>query len=218
MPELVTPDGRPVEAGPAAAVTAAPADPAEVNREFSRAMATDDPSGPQAPPRRTSSPSDSDSQKRRRGRPAKDEHSRTESEPKPSQKSDKDYTEQVAGLTTMGWAALAATPYTSAYATVIEANEQSLVAAGNAACQNNQQIRETVERWSAGGGGVWVLQLAAVGTNMAVQTLQILKDPELRAASRKHTEGKFREFLKAQGVVLPGEEPEQAAADVPAPA
>ena len=216
MPSLTTAEGVPVDpAGPEARE--------EINREFSRAMAAEEPGGVQAPPRLDDKPPAE--APKRRGRPPKAREAKprvTEKPPAaPAAKVATDYAEACAGLTTLGWAALAATPYTSAYATVVEANADQFVAALNAGCQNNTTIRETVERWSSGGGGVWALQLAAVGTNMAIQTMQLMKDPVLRAESRAHTEGKFRAFLAAQGVKLPepqhGEEssPSAEASDAP---
>ncbi len=208
MPNLSTPDGQPVEAPTAAEQRA------EIDREFSRAMATDSPGETSAPPRLDDQPAAA--AKRPRGRPRKtpDERPRVSDKPADvaSVKVDKDFTDECAGLSTLGWAALAATPWTSPYACVVEANQEQLVKALNSGCQQSPKIREAVERWSAGGGGVYMLQLAAVGTNMGVQTMQLLKDPKLRAEARAHTEGKFREFLKAQGVNLPG------AAETEAPA
>lgn len=206
MPSLTTPDGQPVETGNAT-VTDPAADRDEINRQFSRAMATEKPGETAAPPRLDDKPAETP--KRPRGRPRKtaDERPRVTDKPPeaPAPKVDRDYTDECAGLSTLGWAALAATPWTSPYACVVEANQEQLVKALNGGCQQNPRIREAVERWSAGGGGVYMLQLAAVGTNMGVQAMQLLKDPALRAEARAHTEGKFREFLKAQGVNLPGE-------------
>lgn len=213
MPSLSTVDGAPVE-------PVTPEQRADIDREFSRAMAAEEPGGVQPPPRLEDKPVPP-APKRPRGRPRKDPDDKARVSEKSAAaaaaKSTADYTEACAGLTTLGWAALAATPYTSAYATVVEANADPLVAALNAGCQNNDTIRQTVERWSSGGGGVWALQLAAVATNMGVQAFQLLKDPVLRAESRLHTEGKFRAFLKAQGVKLPEAAPEQPAEATDAP-
>jgi hypothetical protein len=194
VPELTTPDGAPVELD---------AEKREaVNQEFARAMASDGPDEQAGPPRLDDKPAEAP--KRPRGRPRKNPDDKPRVTDKPaaaaSQTVDKDFTDECVGLTTLGWAALAATPYTSAYACVIEANQEQLVAALNAGAQNNAAIRAKIEAWSAGGGGVYMLQLAAVGTNMTVQAMQLLKDPDLRAQARAHTEGKFREFLRKQGV------------------
>jgi hypothetical protein len=200
MPDLTTPDGE-----------AVPLDSSrdQIEQEFARAMSADEPGGATAPPLREDKPA-GEKPKGRRGRPPKAEQPRTETKPPVSQKSDKDFTDEVVGLTTLGWAALAATPYTSPYACVIEANQEQLCAALNAGAQNNAAIRAKIEAWSAGGGGVWMLQLGAVATNMTVQAVQLLKDPVLRSEARAHTEGKFRKFLRDQGVKLPGDEPAEA--------
>lgn len=213
MPSLSTPDGAPVEG--------VPVDREKIDTEFARAMASDGPGAESAaPPRLEDKPEDKP--KRPRGRPrakpAEEKPRVTEKPPAASQKVDKDYTDECVGLTTLGWAAFAATPYTSAYACVIEANQEQLVTALNAGAQNNAAIRAKIEAWSAGGGGVYMLQLAAVGTNMTVQAMQLLKDPALRAQARAHTEGKFREFLKAQGVKIGEDEPAEAPDAEPAAA
>src|SRR5579859_443147 len=119
MPTLTTPDGRPVDV-----------DPAEVNREFSRAMA-DDGDGAKNPPRHEAAPAEQP--KRPRGRPRKDaaEAARvaeTAAEA-PAGKVDKDLTDECVGLSTLGWATLAAIPPTSPWACVIEANQDDLVKA-----------------------------------------------------------------------------------------
>lgn len=203
MPELVTPDGTPVAADDAKR--------AEINQDFSRAMAAEDPSGTPAPPVRQDKPGPPP---RRRGRPSKDEKARADSKPAGEQKSDKDYTEPIAGLTTLAWAACASVPYTQPYAAVIDANQSQLVAALNGAAQNNARAREVVEKLAAGGGGVWMIQLAAVGTNMAMQTLELLKSPDLRKEAAAATQHKFRSFLKTQGVNVPGDG-QDAPAEVP---
>lgn len=198
MPSLETPDGKPVDLPDAE-------ERAQTEQEFARAMASGAAGDTGLPPREPKP--EGEKPKARRGRPPKEEKPRTESKPAGPQKSDKDFTDEVVGLTTLGWAALAATPYTLPYACVIEANQEQLCTALNAGAQNNAAIRAKIEAWSAGGGGVWMLQLAAVGTNMTVQAVQLLKDPELRRDAREHTEGKFRQFLRDQGVNLPGDEP-----------
>lgn len=196
MPSLVTADGAPVD--PPAV------DTAEVNREFSRAMASDDPGGVQGPPRHEEKPAEQP--KRRPGRPRKgpEDKPRVTDKPidGPAVKVDKDFTDECAGLSTLAWATLAAVPPTSPYALVIEANQEQLVTALNAGCQQNAKIRASVERWSSGSGGVYALQLAAVGVNMGVQALQLLKDPALRAEAKAHTQEKLRGFLQSNGVKL----------------
>ena len=74
MPDLVTADGAPVALPDAEQRE-------EIDREFSRAMATDDPGGIQAPPRRAEKPAAE--APKRRGRPRKnpDEKPRTAEKP-----------------------------------------------------------------------------------------------------------------------------------------
>lgn len=212
-PELVTPDGKPV--GDADELRA------EINQDFSRAMAAEDPGESQAPPKRerftTDAKGETEAPRRRRGRPSKDEKPRTTSTPPVNQKSDKDYTEALAGLTTSAWAVAASIPYTCPYAAVIDANQTQLVTALNSAAQNNAKAREAIEKFTSGGGGLWAVQLAAVGTNMTMQTLQIMKSPEIRAEAAAATQAKFRAFLRAQGVSVP-DEPAPEAPHAPAAA
>ena len=218
MPELFTPEGQSVDiTAPAGALP--PKTPDEINREFSRAMASEEPSAVPAPPVRPQP--EGEKPKRPRGRPRKnplpEDKPRTEKAPPADEKSDKDYTEACTTVTTAGWILTASVPFTSPYATVIDANQPQLVAALNAGCQNNSMMRQNVERLSSGGGGIWAVQLAVVGANMSMQALQIMRDPELRQQANEATQAKFREFLKSQGVKLPDDEPAEAA-DVPAAA
>jgi hypothetical protein len=208
MPSLTTPGGAPVDAPPV--------DPAEVNREFSRAMAADDPGGIGAPPRHEDKPAEKPARRRRAAKPTADEKPRVTDKTAAAApaKVDRDFTEEVTGLTTLGWATLAAVPPTSPWAVVVEANQEDLVKALNSGCQQSPKVRAAVEKWSSGSGGVWALQLAACGVNMSVQSLQLLKDPALRAEARTHTADKLRQFLKDNGVKIadpaPAEQPAEA--------
>lgn len=209
MPELKTPDGATVETSPQLPLAKSPD---EVNREFSRAMASEDPSATQPPPQRpVKEPGE---QKKRPGRPRKEDKARADDKsPAVSQKVDDDFTEACTGITTLGWFALAATPFTSPYAAVVDANQEQLVAALNGAAQNNARARDAIQRMTNGGGGLWAVQLSVVTANMSMQALQLLRDPELRREAAEHTQAKFKKFLHAQGVELPGEEPADGPAE-----
>jgi hypothetical protein len=192
VPELVTPEGAPVEVTPEEKRE-------QINQDFSRAMASEEPSATPALPERPARPEPP----KKRGRPSKDEKARATSAPPVSQKTDKDFSEECTGLTTLAWASLAMTPFTQPYAAVVDANQAQLVAALNGAAQNNAKAREAIEKLAGGGGGIWAVQLAAVGANMTMQTMQLLKDPQLRQEAAAATQSKFRTFLKAQGVDVP---------------
>lgn len=213
MPALTTPDGQVVDTGPA---DEAVIDRAEVDKDFARALATPDPSGPQAPPRHDDAAGEQP--KRRRGRPRKnpDEQARaTETPPEPPVvMSDTDYAEAAAGVVTLGWATLAGIPWTQPYAVVVDANAGDLTGALANGAKHNPKIRAALEKAATGGGGVYMLQLAAVGANMAVQTLELMRDPALRAEATQHTRKKFRAFLRASGIKLP-DEPQAEAEQVP---
>lgn len=208
MPELTTPEGDKLDLDMSAS---AGTDPQQTEREFARAMATDTPGEVQSPPRRDAAPGAEETPARRRrgGRPAgsrnkpkDDERARVAKAP---QRADINYPEAAEGVTTMAWAALAAIPYTTPYAAVVDANQTALIAALANAGQQNDRIGSLLAQAAGGGGGIWAVQLAAVGVNMAMQCLEIMRDGETRLAATVATQAKFRKFLVAQGVQLADE-------------
>lgn len=215
-PTLTDLDGQVVDTGPAPDPGAAPLDPGQVEREFSRAMAAEDPGATQGPPPRAGDGQGEAPRRRGRGRPRKDpaDQARVTSGPGPAAAA-VDYTEAAAGLVTLGWATVAAIPYTTPFAAVIDANAEQLTGALAAGAKHNPKIAAALERAASGGGGVYALQLAAVGVNMTMQCLEIVRDPEIRAAATNATQAKFRAFLKAQGVTVPNVSRETPA-DAPA--
>lgn len=213
-PTLTTPDGQVVDTP---AVPAGPGvDPAATEREFSRALASPDPSGTPGPPR-VEEGAEGDAPKRRRGRPRKDPADRARVTSAPPPAADVDYTEAAAGLVTLGWATVAAIPYTTAFAAVIDANAEQLTGALANGARHNPKIAAALAKAAAGGGGVYAIQLAAVGVNMTMQCLEIVRDPETRRAATEATQRKFKLFLAAQGINL-ANQAQQAADDAPAAA
>jgi hypothetical protein len=217
-PTLTTPDGQVVD------TPAAPAgggvDLAAAEREFSRALASEDPAATQGPPRRPEGvDGQGDAPKRRRGRPPKspEDKARVAKGPAPDA-GPVDYTEAAAGLVTLGWATVAAVPYTTPFAAVIDANAEQLTGALANGAKHNAKIAAALEKAASGGGGVYAIQLAAVGVNMGMQCLEILRDPETRRAATEATRTKFGAFLAAQGIKVPDVSRESSAADVPAAA
>lgn len=209
MPTLTSPDGTVVE--PMTPVVDPPAvDREQVDREFSRAMASDDPGGAGAPPKRAPG-AEGEQPKPRRGRPRKDPDEKARVTDKPAAAAASvDYTEAAAGVVTLGWATFAAIPMTTPYAAVLDANSEQLVGALANGAKHNPKIAAALEKAASGGGGVYALQLAAVGVNMGMQTLQLMRDPALRAEATAATQAKFRQFLRAQGVNVGPAEGEQA--------
>lgn len=207
MPELVTPDGAPV-------ALPDPEQRAEIDREFSRAMAADEPGGIQPPPRRPEKPAAAEAPKRRPGRPRKDPDAKPRVAEKPpaapAGAAPVDYDEAAASVVTLGWATLAGVPWTAPYACVVDANAPQLAGALANGAKQNAKIAGFLDRAMNGGGGVWALQMASVGANMAVQTLELMRDPALRQAATAQTRTKFRAFLKANGVNVPDEQPAEA--------
>jgi len=216
-PTLTTPDGQVVDTPdqPGASV-----DLAAAEREFSRAMASEDPTATQGPPPRAGGDGgQAEAPKRRRGRPRKDpaESARVARGPAP-EASPVDYTEAAAGLVTLGWATIAAIPYTTPFAAVLDANAEQLTGALANGAKHNPKIAAALERAATGGGGVYAIQLAAVGVNMGMQCLEILRDKDTRAAATSATHAKFREFLAAQGVKVPDDSRETSVVDAAAAA
>jgi hypothetical protein len=221
---LTTPDGQVVDTpGAPAAPAAGSVDLAAAERDFSRALASEDPAATQGPPRRgedTKGTPEAEAPKRRRGRPRKDpaDNARIARGPAPDA-GPVDYTEAAAGLVTLGWATIAAIPYTTPFAAVLDANAEQLTGALANGAKHNPKIAAALERAASGGGGVYAIQLAAVGVNMGMQCLEILRDPLTRQAATVATRNKFAEFLAAQGVKVPDVSRESSAADhVPAAA
>jgi hypothetical protein len=183
MPEgLATPDGKAVE------------------------VAIDPPVDVPPPPRMT----DADkaevaarsAETKRRGRPPKSDRARVEA-PKPASEElpQKDYTEALDGALTGVWLATAGLPFTTPYAAVLNANKAGLVGALNAGANQNAKVRANVERFTGGGAGLWQLQLAVVGAQMGMQTMQLMKDKELREQAAAATRKQLHEWLKANGLV-----------------
>jgi hypothetical protein len=216
-PTLTDPDGMVVDLGGLDPAGPGP-DPAATERDFSRALASEDPSATQGPPRR-----DGDGQapepKRGRGRPRAarkppEDKARVTSGPPAGPV---DYTEAAAGLVTLGWATVAAIPYTTPFAAVIDANAEQLTGALANGAKHNPKIAAALERAASGGGGVYAIQLAAVGVNMGMQCLAIVRDPDTRRAATEATRAKFGAFLAAQGIKVP-DDSRETSADVPAAA
>lgn len=213
-PTLTTPDGQVVDTPPdPASLPGRGVDLAAAERDFSRALATEDPAGTQGPPRRADGgEGQGDAPKRGRGRPRKspEDRARVAKGPTPDA-GPVDYTEAAAGLVTLGWATIAAVPYTTPFAAVIDANAEQLTGALANGAKHNPKIAAALEKAASGGGGVYAIQLAAVGVNMGMQCLEILRDKETRAAAAAATRSKFAAFLAQQGIKVPDDSRETCA-------
>jgi hypothetical protein len=186
--ELKTPDGKVL-------------DVEEGDRAFSEMMAapaTDTP----APQKMTEAQKDEikSAPKRTRARPGKTERARTTTAAT-SQKVDKDFSEDIAGLTTGLWITAASIPYTSPYAVVVKQAQPQLVHNLNAAAQNNAQVRGYVEKLGSGGGGVWAIGLSITAAQMGMSILQIARDPELRKQLGEQSRAELQQYLEQQGLV-----------------
>jgi hypothetical protein len=128
----------------------------------------------------------------RRGRPAR---------PKSDTKAPKtvkavpvkaDYTSDAQALVGTVWTVTAAIPPTQAYAYVINQNADGLAAALAEGAKQSESLR----KWVAGGGNAgWQLQLAAVGINMGMGAMQMMRDPELRKQAAEATRVQLRAMM-----------------------
>ena len=144
-----------------------------------------------APPKRIVDPEDpgyTPNPTPRRGRPPKDARARTTNvDPKDVKKTKdaakltpKDFTGDLAAVTDGLWLAGSQIPVAAPYAAVIKANQAGLVSALNQAANQNATVRNYVEKISGGGNGSWMMSLGMVGVSMAMQGMQMARDPELR--------------------------------------
>jgi hypothetical protein len=185
----------------------------KVEQDFARAMASD-PDGTEATdlPKKTPEPEAEKAAPKRRRRPNKNERARTAKTAPADQKSDKDFSDDLVGLTSAVWLATASVPFTQPYAAVLKLNQPQLVNSLNAAAQNNAKVRAQIEKFTSGGGGLWAMQLAVCGANMAMQSWQVMTDPQLRAQMAESTRNDLKDFLKAQGMVIPEAEAQDGSA------
>jgi hypothetical protein len=186
MPEgLVTPDGKPLNVDPVA-----------------ESAKPDVPAPPRMTPEDKAAVEKAKAEPKRRGRPPKNDRARVETPPAPSEPlPPKDYTEALDGALTGVWVATAGLPFTTPYAAVTTANKAALVGALNAGANQNPKVRAAVEKYTGGGGGLWQMQLAVIGAQMGMQTMQLMKDPELRKQASESTRTQLHEWLTANGLV-----------------
>ena len=59
---------------------------------------------------------------------------------------------------------------------MIEGNSDMLASALAEGAKHNATVRKFI----SSGGNTWAIQLASVGVTMGMQTMQLMKDPELR--------------------------------------
>ena len=135
--------------------------------------------------------------KRTRTRTAKADKARTA--PK-SERVDKDFTEDLQGLTTGVWLTAASIPPTQAYAAIVKINQPALVASLNQGAQNNATVRGYVEKASSGGGGLWMVSLGVTTANMAIQAMQLMKSPDLRKQLAEQTQTELKQYLADSGI------------------
>lgn len=196
MPTLETSDGKPVDVASAAE---------DINVKFRAAM--DDPGvQEQAPPKRQPAPAADapDAPRTRRPRQTKEDKARTTA-PVPVKD---DYTQDAQSFVGAVWTVTASLPPTQPYALVVEANSDALVSALAEGAKHNSTIRAFVNS----GQSSWILGLASVGLSMSMQTLQLLKDPELREQAAATTREHLKAAMGAKGLDV------EAASDVAAAA
>jgi hypothetical protein len=171
-------------------------DLAAAEQTFNEAMAAPADDVP-APKRATPEAKEAAKAPRRRAKTATDTKARSASPA--SQKSDKDFTEELNGLTSVGWLVTASLPPTQAVAAIIKVNQAQLVASLNTAAQSNAAVRGQIEKFS-GSGNVALAGLAVVTANMAIQTIQVMRDPDLRGRLAEQTRSDLLEYAKQVGI------------------
>jgi hypothetical protein len=180
MPEgLQTTEGTPLEVQAAEAA-------------FAQTMAAAPPTGdlPAPPPDHGK---DVPKDRPKRGRPPRASREAAKGAPKSvSAPAKADYTPEAQALVGTVWTVAAALPPTQAYAYVINQNADALAAALAEGAKQSDSLR----KWVAGGGNAgWQLQLAAVGINMGMGAMQMMRDPELRAQAAEATRVQLRAML-----------------------
>ena len=153
------------------------------------------PPGPEvpAPPKREVMSQDSADdleKKAARRRPPRDQRARTTTaaaDPRDAKKAKeaakltpKDFSADLAAITDAVWLGASQLPVAAPYAAILKGNQAGLVSALNQAANQNATVRNYVEKISGGGNGSWMMSLGMVGVSMAMQGMQMAKDPELR--------------------------------------
>jgi hypothetical protein len=172
-------------------------DLAAAEQSFNEAMAAPEGDLP-GPKRMTPEQKEASKAAPKRSRPTKAEKPRTAAAV--SQKVDRDFTEDVSGITTGVWLATAAFSYTQPYAAIIKLNEGALIASLNQGAQNNATVRGYVERASNGSGGMWMLGLGVTAANMGMQAMQLMKSPDLRKQLGEQTQAELKHYLEQAGI------------------
>jgi hypothetical protein len=93
----------------------------------------------------------------------------------------------------------AALPPTQPVAAVIKYNQPQLVVALNEAAQSNSTVRNQIEKLS-GSGSIALAGLGVVVASMAMQTLQIMRDPDLRQQMAERTRADLVEYANQIGI------------------
>jgi hypothetical protein len=130
---------------------------------------------------------------------------RTKAAPKPRVKKSApikaDYTSDAQTLVATTWTVTAALPPTQAFAYVLNTNADQLTAALAEGAKHSETLRNFV---AGTGENSWKVQLAVVGLNMGLQTLQLMKDPDLRQRAAEQTRAQMQELVKSVEVPADG--------------
>ena len=197
MPTVETAGGAPVDVTEQAD---------SINAQFQAAMNDDGPDE-QAPPKRqprssAAAEAAGSVEKPRRGRPPKGEQARVKDTPPKD-----DYTEDAVSTVGTVWTIAASIPVTQPYALVIHTNADALAKSLAEGAKHNATIRAFV----ASGESTWIIGLASVGMTMSLQTMQLIKDPELRADAADKTREQLKEAIGAKALTGAEKEKENAA-------
>lgn len=185
MEGLATPDGKPVEIGPAG----------DADREFAKAMAA--PSDVLEPPDREP--------RKPRGRPRKPETAKAPVKPPESPSKGKaapvkdDYTAEAQTVVSSAWTVMAMLPVAQPFAYAVSANSEALIAGLAQGAKHNETIRQIV---AGPAENAWAITLAAAVANIGMTAYSIGRDPELSAKAREATVMQLKKLAGSQAEEL----------------
>lgn len=193
MEGLQTPDGKPLDLEAA-------------NRDFAKAMSVPPPDDLPAPPKRSETAGRAAAQKpESNSKPKQAAKPRT----KPAAPVKADYTDDVKSVVTTTWAITAGVPlaHTQAFAFVLSTNADALTSALAEGCKHSESMRQMFTSTSE---HTWKVQLAAVAAQMGMQTLQVMRDPELRDKAAEQTRAQLAQLIESASEVAADGSPPDA--------
>jgi hypothetical protein len=199
---LSTPEGDAVEVVP----VDMPEDVKASADAFHRAQANEPLAGekmqpPKRKPRPVKPTEDDKSEAPRRGRPRNDDKPRTTDKAPAEKLPPKDLTQELNAIADGAWLSVAFIPVIGPYSAIVHNAQPQLVAALNAGAQVNPGLRSGIEKAAAGGGNLWMVQLAGIAVQIGMQAMQLMKDSEYRALVDQSNKAEAIEYAKRLGLI-----------------